>query len=413
MMGTLNVSAADSIWILISFQIALVAVLLPCSALADCLGYRTLFLSGSVIFIGGSLGCAVAQDLLQICAARTLQGLGAAAIYSTNPSLVRLIFTGERLRRGIALSSMTNAMSMALGPLLGSLMISLGSWRLIFLINLPLGLLGLCIGIRHLPSSRFQQRPALRQALDPVSLLLSIVFLPLFVIGGDRLVFDPAWGVVLVVAGLLTGTALFLRQRGRVYQLLPVSLFRDPVFALSLTCSIFAFLALMAAYTSLPFMFHLSPRLLRVPAAVCMMVPPLMTAVGNAMVLPLSRRCSEVQLCSLGMLLMAGGLVGLGTDPQGKVMLLASLAALGLGFGLFQTPNNRMILGAADPTCSGNVSGTLALVRTLGQTSGSSVVSVSLAVWGMAGSQHALLIAASFAVACALIGFMRQRSVAP
>jgi len=85
----------------------------------------------------------------------------------------------------------------------------------------------------------------------------------------------------------------------------------------------------------------------------------------------------------------------------------------GPGFRPVPDPNNRMILSAADPMRSGNVSGTLALVRMLGPTVGSSVVSVSLAVWGMAGSQHALVISASFAVACAMIGFMRQRSAIP
>lgn len=410
MVQDLQVSPAISVWILISFQLALVACLLLFSTLADCLGYRNVFLAGSVVFVGASLLCTISRDIYEICGARTIQGVGAAAIYSTNPSLVRLIYPGERLRRGIALAGMSNALALALGPATGAFMMYLGSWRLIFLINLPLGLLGLMLGLKYLPSSKVQELVSFRVSFDVLSQLLGLIFLPFVVMGCGRLSHDPASGTTLLALGIVAGVYLFRRQGLLPYPMLPVELFRQPAFTLSLACSVFGFMALTAAYTALPFIFTLNRATAVGLAATYLVVPPIMTAMGNALVVPLSRYLNEIRLCSLGMTAMALGLIGL-VFNYGLWFLLSALILLGLGFGLFQTPNNRMILGVSSPGRSGNVSGTLAVARTLGQTSGTTTVSLTLAVWGLDGSTGALIIAATAALICSGLGLLRLPSL--
>jgi len=408
MMHSLRVSAAASVWILISFQITLVAFLLPCSALADCIGYRRVFLSGGALFVAASLGCALSADMVSLCVMRAVQGLGAAAIYSTNPSLVRLIFPGGRLARGIALSSMTNAISLASGPSVGAAILITAGWRWIFLINLPIGIAGLIAGSIFLPSSRRQRLVTLGEGLDVRSMTLSILFLPLFLIGCDRLAFEPLTGLAIVAFSLIVALLLVARQRRQSHQMIPIELFRQPVFSLSLVCSSMSFLALNAAYTALPFLFeHDTANTMR-DVALFMMIPPLFTAAANAGTVVLLRYIAEIQLCSLGMLAMALGLVGLALGQPGGPMLYLALGLLGFGFGIFQTPNNRMILGAAAADRSGNVSGTLAVARTIGQTGGSTVVSVSLAIAGQAGGVVALCIGATSAAISGVIGLGRR-----
>jgi len=141
--------------------------------------------------------------------------------------------------------------------------------------------------------------------------------------------------------------------------------------------------------------------------ALYLMIPPLFTAAANAGVVVLLRHAGEVLLCSLGMIAMALGLVILGVSQPAGAPLYLALALLGLGFGIFQTPNNRMILGAGAADRSGNVSGTLAVARSVGQTGGSTVVSVSLATFAHNGSSVALCIAAAAALASGLVGIGR------
>jgi DHA2 family multidrug resistance protein-like MFS transporter len=404
MMHSLGVSAGASIWILISFQVTLVACLLPGSALADCIGYRRVFLLGGVLFVMASLGCALSSDMATLCMTRAVQGVGAAAIYSTNPSLVRLIFPGGKLARGIALSSMTNALSLALAPSIGTAILMTAGWRWIFFINLPIGIAGLVVGMFYLPSVRRQRLVALGEGLDARSIALSILFLPLFLVGCDRLAFEPWSGLAMVACSFAAALLLFARQRRRLYQMIPVSLFRQPVFSLSLVCSSLSFLALSSAYTALPFLLERGAAAVMREVALYMMIPPLFTAAANAGVVVLLRHFSETLLCSLGMVAMAVGLAMLGAlNPSGPTLYLA-LALLGLGFGIFQTPNNRMILGTASADRSGNVSGTLAVARTIGQTGGSTVVSVSLATLAHNGGAIALCIAAAAAAASGVVG---------
>lgn len=200
----------------------------------------------------------------------------------------------------------------------------------------------------------------------------------------------------------------FARQRRRPYQMIPVSLFRQPVFSLSLVCSSLSFLALSSAYTALPFLLERGAAAVMREVALYMMIPPLFTAAANAGVVVLLRHFSETLLCSLGMVAMAVGLAMLGAlNPSGPTLYLA-LALLGLGFGIFQTPNNRMILGTASADRSGNVSGTLAVARTIGQTGESTVVSVSLATLAHNGGAIALCIAAAAAAASGVVGLGRN-----
>src|SRR3569833_52427 len=318
------------------------------------------------------------------------------------------LLSGHIGRLPVALSSMTNAISLASGPSVGAAILITAGWRWIFLINLPIGIAGLIAGSIFLPSSRRQRLVTLGEGLDVRSMTLSILFLPLFLIGCDRLAFEPLTGLAIVAFSLIVALLLVARQRRQSHQMIPIELFRQPVFSLSLVCSSMSFLALNAAYTALPFLFeHDTANTMR-DVALFMMIPPLFTAAANAGTVVLLRYIAEIQLCSLGMLAMALGLVGLALGQPGGPMLYLALGLLGFGFGIFKKPNNRMILGAAAADRSGNVSGTLAVARTIGQTGGSTVVSVSLAIAGQAGGVVALCIGATSAAISGVFGLGRR-----
>lgn len=169
-----------------------------------------MFLAGGLVFVAALLLCAISLGIYEICGARIIQGIGATAIYSTNPSLVRLIYPGDRLRRGIELAGMSNALALALGPVAGTFMMYLVPRRLIFLINLPLGLF---LGLNYLPSSKTQELVSFRSSFDVPSQCLGVVFLPLIVMGSSLLPEEPVPGAPLLFLGIFAGIILIRRQR--------------------------------------------------------------------------------------------------------------------------------------------------------------------------------------------------------
>ena len=137
----LNITAESSIWIVNATQIALIISLLPVAALADIVGYRQVYRFGLVLFSLASIGCALAPSLPWLLAGRTFQGLGGAAIMSVQPALVRAIYPRSQLGRGLGFNTTVVATSLAAGPSIGALVLSMAPWPYLFAVYAPLGLI--------------------------------------------------------------------------------------------------------------------------------------------------------------------------------------------------------------------------------------------------------------------------------
>ena len=136
----LGACAATSVWIVNAYQLTITVLVLPLAALGDRLGYRRIYIPGLALFTLGSVGCALAHSLTAlIYAARVFQGVGAAAIMSMNAALVRATYPTNMLGRGIGYNALVLSISAAAGPTLAAIILSVGSWPWLFLINLPIG----------------------------------------------------------------------------------------------------------------------------------------------------------------------------------------------------------------------------------------------------------------------------------
>lgn len=150
----LRASDAGSIWVISGYQLAMVAGLLPAAALGEILGHRRVYMVGIVVFTLASLACGLAPTLPVLVAARILQGLGAAGVMSVNAALLRFIYPAPVLGRGMGLNAMVVGLSFAAGPTAASTILLLGSWHWLFLVNVPIGLLAMALGLRGLPPRR-------------------------------------------------------------------------------------------------------------------------------------------------------------------------------------------------------------------------------------------------------------------
>ncbi|WP_436857706.1 MFS transporter [Citrobacter tructae] len=406
--GDLRASAASSIWVVNAYQIAIVVSLLSLSFLGDMFGYRRIYKCGLVIFLLASLFCALSDSLQMLTIARVAQGFGGAALMSVNTALIRLIYPTRYLGRGMGINSFVVAVSSAAGPTIAAAILSVASWKWLFLINVPLGIIALILAMRFLPPNgsrankpRFDLPSAIMNAL---TFGLLITALSGFA-QGQSLTLIAGELAALVVVGFF----FIRRQLALPVPLLPVDLLRIPLFSLSIGTSICSFCAQMLAMVSLPFYLQMVLGRSEVETGLLLTPWPLATMVMVPLAGYLIERVHAGLLGALGMVVMASGLFALVLLPAAPsdFNIIWPMILCGAGFGLFQSPNNHTIITSAPRERSGGASGMLGTARLLGQSSGAALVALMLNQFGDNGTHVSLLTAGILASVAAVVSGLR------
>ncbi|MHA3017434.1 putative arabinose efflux permease AraJ, MFS family [Cupriavidus necator] len=404
----LQADPSSTIWVVNAYQLTVTVCLLPLSSLGDILGYKRVYRAGLATFLLGSLLCALAVNLPMLVAARVLQGIGGAGIMSVNTALVRFIYPPTRLGRGIGLNALVVGVTIAVGPSLGALILAVASWKWLFAVNVPVAIVALVLSRTSLPATPPQPRE-----FDYHSALLSALVFGMFILGVDGLG-HARWriaGAAGMAAAVMLGWLLVRRQHGRPAPLVPVDLFSSRSFTLAVGTSFCSFMTQMLAFIALPF--YLEYQLGRSLQETGLLITPwpLMVAVMATVSGRLSDRYPASILAGIGLAMLAGGLVGLATlgPDAGSLDIVWRMAMCGTGFGFFQSPNNRAMIGATPPERSGGASGAQATTRLLGQTSGTAVVALLFSLTPTGAARIALYLAAVVAALGALISLSRLR----
>ena len=406
--GDLGASPATSVWIVNAYQLTITILLLPLAALGDRLGYRRIYIPGLALFTLGSLGCALAHSLAGLIAARVFQGVGAACIMSMNAALVRATYPAKMLGRGIGYNALVLSMSAAAGPTLAALILSVGKWPWLFLINLPIGVAAVIVSIKSLPRAGGHGHP-----FDWVAAALSGAMMGCTVFGAETFARESAAiGGALVAAGITAGVWLVKREWGDAAPLFPVDLLKIRIFSMSIATSTVSFAAQMLAYVTLPFLFQ--SVMGRSAFATGLLMTPWPLALG--VIAPVAGRLADKVRAGLiggiGLAIFAVGLFALsrlGTHAS-IADIVWRMALCGIGFGLFQSPNNRTIVGSAPRNRSGAAGGMLATARLLGQTAGAVVVGASFHLAGVRVGPSLLAASAVAALIAAGLSLLRLRS---
>ena len=249
----LHISAESSIWIVNASQIALMVTLLPVAALADIVGYRHVYRAGLLLFSLASLACTFAPSLNWLIAARVVQGLGGSAIMAIQPALVRSIYPRNMLGRGLGMNTTVVATSLAAGPSIGAALLSIWSWPVLFGVYVPLGFISFVLAERYLPHTTHVHRP-----FDVLSAGMSGITFGLLIFGIDGIAHGHSKALILGELGtaVLLGTLFIWRQTRLADPMMPIDVFRRPLFALSISSATCTFTAQGLAFVSLPFFFH-------------------------------------------------------------------------------------------------------------------------------------------------------------
>lgn len=405
----LSASPAESIWVVNSYQIAIIVSLLSMSFLGDLFGYRRVYQCGLVLFCLTSLFCALSTSLPMLTVARVLQGFGGAALMSVNTALIRLIYPQRFLGRGMGINSFIVAVSSAAGPSVAAAILSVASWQWLFLINVPIGILAFILSLRYLPPN---QQKAQGQRFDIPSAMMNALTFGLLIsaISG----FSQGQSGVLItgelVALIIVGYFFIRRQMALPFPLLPVDLLRIPVFALSMVTSVCSFTAQMLAFVSLPFFLQTVLGRSEVETGLLLTPWPLATMVMAPLAGYLIERVHAGLLGGLGLAVMATGLFALALLPHNPddLDVVWRMILCGAGFGLFQSPNNHTIISAAPRHRSGGASGMLGTARLLGQSSGAALVALMFNLFHEHGTHASLLLAGSFATLAAVVSSLRM-----
>ena len=391
----LNITAESSIWIVNASQIALMVFLLPVAALADIVGYRHVYRFGLALFCLASLGCALAPSLPWLIA-------------------VRSIYPRAQLGRGLGFNTTVVATSLAAGPSIGAALLSITSWPILFAVYVPLGIISFALAERYLPHTTHTRRP-----FDVLSAIMSGFTFGLLIFGIDGMAHGHAlWLIATELAGaVLLGTLFVWRQTRLSDPMMPVEIFRRPLFSLSISAAACTFTAQGLAFVSLPFFFATVLGRSATDTGILLTAWPLALAFMAPIAGRLADRHHAGLLGAIGLTSMTAGLVLtalLPPDPS-AANIMWRLVLCGAGFGIFAAPNNRLMMNAVPRERSGSAGGIIASARTLGQTMGAALVALVFGLFDFSSggaadaARAAIWLGAGFAALALAIGSLRLR----
>ena len=377
-----GVSDSYTVWIVTIYQLFITMLLLPLSSFGDLYSYRKTFLIGIVIFTCSSVLCAASQNFTMIIASRAIQGIGAACVMGVNIALTRLIYPREVLGRGLALNAMVIAIATAAGPTIAGGILSMASWHWLFLINVPFGIVAFILGKKLLPYNLPKQD---KTKYDWVSSIENIVVFGLifYSLGSFARKGDTITNICLLLAGIVIGILYVRRQINRSNPMLPVDLFGIRLYSLSIITSVCSFIAQNVAMIALPFLFLNSYGFSEITTGLLMTPWPLATMIVSPFAARFVEKHNPGATAAAGMAVYATGIILLLLLPDTGISvwnIAWRMAVCGIGFGLFQTPNNIVMVIATPVKRTGGAGGMQSTARLVGQTLGATIVTVVFAI---------------------------------
>ncbi len=404
----LQTTPTYSIWVVNAYQLAMTISLLSMSSIGDIYGYRKVYIAGLIIFTCTSLFCALSTSLPMLIVARGLQGFGAAAVTSVNTALVRIIYPSKYLSRGIGLNALIVSVASAAGPTIAAGVLSIASWPWLFAINIPVGIAAFIMSCKFLPENPVKRNGRTFDKMGGV--LNAITFaLVIGIIEGFTHKFSMLLILIAFIALLFFGYLYIQRERKLEYPIFPVDLLRIPIFSLSVLTSLISFIAQMLAMVSLPFFLQGAMGRDAVSTGLLITPWPLATMIAAPLAGVLVTRINPGILGGIGLFIFSIGLFMLGKLPShpSDLEIIWRIAMCGFGFGLFQTPNNTVIISSAPQNRGGGASGMLGTTRLLGQTTGAALVALMFEVFPSNGTHVSLFTGSAIAIIAAFVSLSR------
>lgn len=369
-------------WVVLAYLLAITSTIVGVGRLGDVIGRRRLLLVGLAVFTAASALCSAAPSLGWLIAARALQGAGAAIMMALTMALVGEAIPKERTGRAMGLLGTMSAAGTALGPTLGGVLIAVGGWQAIFLINLPLGVATLVLVLHALPGDA-RSDGAVRPPFDRIGVIVLAATLAAYAMAMTfgKGHFGVVNGALLLAA--IGGGALFLRVEARAQApLVRPGLFRQSGLGAGFAMSALVTAVVMATLVVGPFYLASAFALDSARVGLVMSTGPLVAALSGMPAGRLVDRLGAKRMTIAGLAAMALGAFALPTlsASVGLPGYVGALATITAGYALFQAANNTAVMTASSADERGLVSGLLNLSRNLGLITGASFMGAVFAL---------------------------------
>ena len=355
-------------WVALAYLLVLAATVATVGRIADAVGRKLLYVYGFGALTAGSALCSLAPTLPVLIAARVLQAIGAAMLQANSVALIAEAMPSSVLGRGIGVQGGAQALGLAVGPAVGGLLLAIGGWRLIFLVNLPAGAIGLALGWFLLPRSRSRRELGTADRLGAPLLAFAATGPLVHLSLAGRAGYADGLLLACLGAGVLGALAFIRRQRRVATPLIDLSILRRPALAAGLSSGLVSYLALFGILFVVPYYLsaaYVGDTLIGLQLAVLPVAIGLTAPFAGRLI----ERVGDRTLTAGGLLLAAAGMLEIAA-LHGPPGLLVGLALTGVGLCAFTPANNAAVMSASPPGHAGVVGGMLNMTRGLGTALG-------------------------------------------
>lgn len=366
-------------WVVLAYLLGITCLLPSMGRLGDMIGKRSVYLAGFVIFTLSSALCGLAWDINALIGFRVLQAVGAAMIQGVGSALLVQAFPPNERGQALGYIGTAVASGILIGPVLGGALISSVGWQSIFYVNIPIGIAAIALSLRALPPDR--THTAQRFDIAGAGLLAVGLLLVLLALTEGQIWGFGDWRTLAALGGgsaLLIGFVLW--ERRTASPMINLELFRSAPFSLSLIAAFMTFLSGSFNFLLIPY--YLQNALSYTPqlTGLTLIASPIVLSLVSPLSGRLSDRFGARWLGVAGLAITAAALLSMSTltTESSQIDVILRLMLMGVGFGLFQSPNNSLIMGSVSRAYLGIAGSLLAVMRTLGQTTG---VALAGAVW--------------------------------
>jgi len=369
--GDFGIDLTTVEWVVVAYLLVVGSLLLPVGRLGEVLTFKRVYLAGFSIFTVASVLCGAAPNELALVLFRVIQACGAAMIMAMGPAIVARTFPAAERGRALGLNGVSISIGLSLGPVLGGVLTEVATWRAIFLINVPVGILAILWASRVLP----EETPGEGQTFDARGAALSGAALFALLLALSE---GQGWGwtspatLGLFAVFLVLGTAFILAERASTQPIIDLALFRIRPFAFGLASVVVAFVAMFTATFLLPFLLEQGASMSPVQAGLWLIPVPISMAIVAPFSGMAADRFGSAVPASAGIVVMTLAMLSLTQLPAAFAFgdLVWRLVLLGIGQGLFMSPNSSAVIGSVPGRRVGTASGILAQMRVTGQSLG-------------------------------------------